>query len=109
MKSESGLNDIAKSKGFHVHAANSRIFIFDELKRQVIAKALGQEIEDMVLHKDESIMRRHFFQIRVEKNKGKEIKMVYDKRVIVIPDSEHLHMIDTLPYGHEKLQFVETL
>ena len=82
---------------------------FDELKRQVIAKALGQEIEHMVLHKNESIMRRHFFQIRVEKNKGKEIKMVYDKRVIVIPDSEHPHMIDTLPYGHEKLQFVEIL
>ena len=57
----------------------------------------------MVLHKNETIMRRKYFDVMVEENKGKQINMVYDKREIVSlvgHDPEEITEIDTLPWGY---------
>jgi len=108
MKSKSGKSDVCKSKGFYLHYGNKKIFNFDSLKKQVLAKSLGEQIAHLVLHKDETIMRRNLFRIVVERNKGKQIKMVYDKREIVPPTADEdgvIRMVDTLPHGHIDLLF----
>ena len=51
------------------------------------------------------IMRRQFFDIVCGTNKGKEIKMIYDKRQIVPPLENEwwdtVKIIDTIPHGFE--------
>ena len=64
----------------------------------------------MTLHTDEIIMRRKFFDIAVENNKGKGLNLVYDKRKILNPmvSLEEVTMVDTLPFGHRDLALYHT-
>jgi len=102
LKSHSGKADISKSKGFYLHYGNSKIYNFENLKKQVLAKALDEPIEHLTLHKGELVMRRHNFSIECFKNDGKKIRMVYDKRIIVPPsENETVYEIDTIPHGFE--------
>ena len=123
LKSRSGKKDIAKSKGFSLHYANQQKFTFKTLKTQVFYKALQEDlslsdfeetmihqnkrprIEKLVLHTNETIMRRKKFQIMVEENRGKVINVTYDKRKIRNPDVEYdeITVIDTLPWGHNEI------
>ena len=105
LKSFSGKKDIAKSKGFSLHFANSQIFNLETLKDQVICKVTEVENEKLVLHKKETIMRRKKFRILVEQNKGKVINMTYDKRQLKELteeefDEEDIYCVDTLPWGY---------
>ena len=102
LKSASGSHDITKSKGFSLHYRNKQIFTFEELKAQALAKATETDQKKMVLHLNEAIMRRQYFDVMVEMNKGKQINMIYDKRSIcslVGEDPELITEIDTLPWG----------
>ena len=106
LKSKSGTQDVTKAKGFSLHYTNQQVFNFDTLKDQVLAKALNMEKEFLVLHKNETIMKRDLFKILVNQNKGKQIKMVYDKRQICEPvfkSNGSLKMIDTIPFGYTDL------
>ena len=106
LKSKSGTQDVTKAKGFSLHYANQQVFNFDTLKDQVLAKALNMEKEFLVLHKNETIMKRDLFKILVNQNRGKQIKMVYDKRQICEPvfkSNGSLKMIDTIPFGYTDL------
>lgn len=95
---------IEKSKGFYLHYNNQKIYNFDALEKQVVSRSLGRETEDLVLHKDETIMKRKMFKIEVAKNTGKRMKMPYDKRVIVFPLCATPKVIDTLPHGHAMIE-----
>lgn len=88
LKSKSGTGDMVKSKGFSLHYKNHQIFNFEKLKQQVISKAKGEDIPKMVLHQDEMIMRRQYFQIVVEWNRGKMINLIFDKRMMQQPDED---------------------
>ena len=105
LKSHSGKNDVCKSKGFYLHHSNKQIFNFESIKTQVLAKAFDLPVDHLVLHQNEMIMRRHFFDIVCSINKGKEIKMIYDKRKIVPPGENEgwdtVKIIDTVPHGFE--------
>ena len=123
MKSKSGRRNIVKSKGYSLHYANQQRFNFDSLKEQVFYKALSEDLNIMVfeekmeaqkqkprlkrlvLHKNETIMRRKKFQVMVEDNKGKIINLTYDKRKILNPDEnyEDVTVIDTRPWGHDDI------
>ena len=105
LKSFSGTGDIAKSKGFSLHYNNQKVFNFETLKEQAIYKGLGMDIEKLSLHRNDVIMRRNRFQIIVERNKGKILNMVYDKRKILNPDCDYhlVTCIDTLPWGHRDI------
>lgn len=105
LRSRSGTNDIAKVKGCFLHYQNERIFNFDQLKEAVLCKAFGLDFAPIVLHKDERIMRKKYFEVLVEENKGKVLWFNYDKRSIVKPtDSfETVKCVDTLPFNHESL------
>lgn len=83
--SKSGKGNMVKSKGFSLHYRNSQLFNFEKLKEQVFAKACNIDLEKMVLHQDEMIMRRHMFEIIVEINRGKKINLVFDKRKMNFP------------------------
>ena len=72
IRTHSGFN-IIKSKGFYLIHANRQIFIFDTLKEQVIARARHIPIQNLVLHKGETLMRRNYFRIEVKINSGKEM------------------------------------
>ena len=93
------------------------------LKAQVFYKALQEDlsltdfeesmihqnkrprIEKLVLHTNETIMRRKKFQVMVGENGGKMIDVTYDKRKILNPDVEYdeISVIDTLPWGHDEI------
>ena len=123
LKSKSGKRDIAKSKGFSLHFANQQKFNFDTLKEQVLYKGLSEDLETMsfeyrmeaqnkkprleklILHKNETVMRRKKFQVLVEENRGKIINLTYDKRKILNPDEdyEEVTVIDTRPWGHDDI------
>jgi hypothetical protein len=123
LKSKSGKRDIAKSKGFSLHYTNQQKFNFDTLKEQVLYKALSEDLdvmafeekmeaqnkkprlERLVLHKNETIMRRKKFQVVVEENRGKIINLTYDKRKILNPDENYdeVTVIDTRPWGHDDI------
>jgi hypothetical protein len=127
LKSASGKHDVCKSKGFQLSVKNKEIFNFQALKDQVLHKAYGgifteeevdSDIEDIVeilaedlaprkkqkliMHKDEQLMTRDKFQIKVQPNPGKMIHMGYDKRVIMTPTvpMAQCTQISTLPHGH---------
>jgi hypothetical protein len=91
---------IEKSKGFYLHHNNALIYHFDALEKQVIARCRGEHVDDLVLHKDEMKMDRNLFQIVVRKDKGKRMRMPYDKRLILSPCDLYPKFIDTLPLGH---------
>lgn len=107
LKSFSGKKDISKSKGFSLHHNNSLIFNLSTLVEQVKSKALGTPKDKLVLHKNETIMRRKNFNVLVEQNRGKILNLVYDKRHIIplSPDSDFdsITQIDTLPFGHRDI------
>ena len=131
LKSASGNKDVCKAKGFTLSFKNSKIMNFESLKSQVLHKAMGgafisqeSEMDDdtldpemeqmvkrkkLVLHQNETIMRRNNFEIQVEENKGKMLNMVYDKRHILAPheDLSTVRCIETLPFGHEDIAFWE--
>ena len=53
-------------------------------------------------------MKRNLFRIEVEKHTGKKLKMVYDKRYIVNPESvarDDIKCVHTLPWGHKDIPF----
>jgi hypothetical protein len=105
---------------------NREIFNFDTLKEQILHKAYGgdftmeEDEEDerdelpitidfqprkkqkLVMHKNETIMVRDKFQLKVQENAGKVLNMGYDKRCIVVPNVpiEQVKEVKTLPYGH---------
>jgi hypothetical protein len=105
LRSFSGNNDISKIKGCFLHYRNEKIFTFNNLKHVVLCKAYAIDTEKMVLHKDETIMRKKYFDVLVEENKGKVLWLQYDKRVIVTPVQEfdQVTVVDTLPYNHVHL------
>jgi len=102
LKSFSGNNDIAKIKGCFLHYRNQQKFTFDTLKHTILCKALNLDTEKVILHQHEKIMRKKYFEILVEDNKGKVMWFNYDKRVIVTPSQkyDHVTVVDTLPYNH---------
>jgi hypothetical protein len=105
LRSMSGNNDIAKSKGFGMHYANQQVFNFEALKWQAIAKGMNVDLEKLVLHQNETVMRRNLFQVLVQNNPGKVLNMVYDKREIVWIDGslirpQEVTLVDTLPWGY---------
>jgi hypothetical protein len=72
LRSLSGKNDIAKSKGFSMHFTNQTIFNFDNLKEQILHHAINDPLPKLEMHKGEMLMRRDGqFNIAVEKNRGK--------------------------------------
>ena len=110
-----------KAKGFSLLYANQQILNFESLKEQVLIKALKEDVVSLTdtqfskkrrltLHTDEIIMRRKFFDIAVENNKGKGLNLVYDKRKILNPmvSLEEVTMVDTLPFGHRDLALNHT-
>lgn len=117
-KSASGKNDICKAKGFTLSFKNHKILNFESLKLQILHKAFGGEFKDpekgegveesknddritkLVMHENETMMvRNKNFSINVIQNPGKQLNMVYDKRVIVRPECsmDSVKCIDTLP------------
>jgi hypothetical protein len=115
MRSFSGKNDICKVKGITLSYKNKQVVNFDSIKDQVLHKAFGGDFCDedeedaqpnkkqkLVPHKNELMMRRNKFRLEVMENNGKMINMTYDKRCIVMPDSdvEDVTVIDTLPWGY---------
>ena len=98
---------IEKSKGFSLHFNNLKIFNYDSLEQQVISRSRGEDVTALVLHKDETVMVRNLFQVLVKTNKGKVMKMPYDKRIIVSPRDLYPKFIDTLPHGHQLLPKVK--
>ena len=64
------------------------------------------QVETLVLHTNETIMRHKQFQITIEENAGKVINVTYDKHKILNPDVkyEDVKMIDPLPWGLYKIQ-----
>jgi len=121
LKSFSGRKDVVKAKGFSLHYANQQILNFESLKEQVLIKALTEDVVSLTdaqfskkrrltLHTDEIIMRRKFFDIAVENNRGKGLNLVYDKRKILNPmvSLEEVTMVDTLPFGHRDLALYHT-
>jgi hypothetical protein len=58
--------------------------------------------QKLVMHKNETIMVRDKFQLKVQENAGKVLNMGYDKRCIVVPNVpiEQVKEVKTLPYGH---------
>ena len=103
LKSESGLQDVCKSKGFTLNHDNTKIFNFETLRDQVLAKGMGQNKANLIMHKGEMLMKRKNFSLLVEKNNGKRLKMVYDKRGIMKPTpnkNDEITDINTLPLGH---------
>ena len=117
MRSFSGKNDICKVKGVTLSYKNKQVVNFDSIKDQVLHmhKAFSGDFCDrneedtqpnkkqkLVPHKNELMMRRNKFRLEVIENNGKMINMTYDKRCIVMPDSdvEDVTVIDTLPWGY---------
>jgi hypothetical protein len=112
LKSHSGKEDICKAKGFCLSYKNAEIMNFDTLRERVLHKAMGgtfkhsetvedeESMEKLMLDEGDNIFRRKDFHISVEKNPGKVLNMVYDKRHIVVPKEPHPKCIDTLPLGH---------
>ena len=106
-----------------MHYTNQQVFNFESLKEQVFYKALSEDLdvmdfeermvqqnkkprlEKLVLHKNETIMRRKKFQVIVEENRGKVINVTYDKRKILNPveNYEDVTVIDTRPWGHDDI------
>jgi hypothetical protein len=106
LKSHTGANNVAKSKGFSLHYSNSEKFHYESLKRQVLHKACKQQIELLTLHQGDVDMRRDGqFHVGFDYSKGKTLKMVYNKRRIIRPTLplDDIRMIDTLPFGHKDL------
>ena len=112
LKSFSGKNDICKAKGFTLSFKNTLIMNFHALKDQVLHKALGGEFtvdedeenpakkQKLVMHRNETLMKRNKFQIEVVENPGKVLNVIYDKRQIIKPvNTHHITCIDTLPWG----------
>ncbi len=92
--------NMVKQKGFSLHYRNSQLFNFEKLKEQVIAKALGNPLDKMVLHKNEMIMRRNMFELIVENNKGKMINLVFDKREMqepLVDEEGNVYCVTTQP------------
>ena len=123
LKSRSGTRDISKSKGFSLHYSNQQDFNFESLKEQVLYKALSTDIaeqefeeqmvmqnkrprvEKLVLHRNETIMRRKQFEIMVEENRGKILNLSYDKQRLLNHNLEYndVTCVDTLPWGHDSI------
>jgi len=101
LRSKSGLQDVCKSKGFTLHHNNKKIFNFDSLKEQVLARAMGEDKAKLVMHQGEDMMRRDKFRMLVKPNAGKRLNMVYDKRGIMKPKRVE-HDVVTLPLGHKE-------
>jgi len=80
------------------------------LKDQILSKAIDEQKDKLVMHTNETIMRRELFNIEVHNNNGKQLNMTYDKRG-VLPTSattkEDIKCIDTLPFGHVDLCMLE--
>ena len=127
LKSRSGKRDISKSKGFSLHYSNQQEFNFESLKEQVLYKALSTDIEELefeermvkqnkrprveklVLHRNETVIRRKKFEIMVEENRGKILNLSYDKRRLLNPNSEYndVTCVDSLPWGHDSIHTYE--
>jgi G:T-mismatch repair DNA endonuclease (very short patch repair protein) len=94
-------------------------FVQERTKRRKVDLSTEEGFEDiwgeddmdkLVLHADESIMRRQKnFQIHVEKNRGKALNMIYDKRYIMVPieSIQDVSCVNTLPFGHEDIEYCE--
>ena len=86
---------------------------FDDLKifyneASVVSRYRGgEDVSARVLHKEETVMVRNLCPVLVKNNKGKVMKMPYDKRVIVSPRVLYPNFIDTLPHGHELLPLIK--
>ena len=73
----------------------------------MIARARKIPIENLVLHKGETLMTRNYFRIEVKINTGKEMRMPYDKRVIEFPWHHAPKKIETYPLGHYKTPILD--
>ena len=66
MCSFSGEGDVCKSKGFSLHSANQQVYNFETLNDQK---------EKLVMHTNETITRKFLFDIKVQKNSGKQLNL----------------------------------
>ena len=84
------------------------MFIFESLKKQFILKGLDLEITKLQLHMNETIMRHKKFEVQVENNQGKVIKMTYDKCFILNPQCAFVDVtiVNTLLFGHIDLDML---
>ena len=75
----------------------------DEFEEQMVMQQKRHRIEKLVLHRNETIMRRKKFEIVVEENRGKILNLSYDKRRLLNPNIgyEDVTCVDTLPWGHD--------
>ena len=89
-----------------MHYANQQVYNFESLKDQILSKAIDEQKDKLVMHTNETIMRRELFNIEVHNNNGKQLNMTYDKRAILptsVTTKEDIKMIDTLPFRHVDL------
>ena len=68
MKSFSVEHNVCKSKGFSLHYANQQVYNFETLKDQILSKAIDKHKEKLVMHTNETIMRRELFNIEERNN-----------------------------------------
>ena len=73
----------------------------------MIARARKIPINNLVLHKGETLMTRNYFRIEVKINAGKEMRMPYDKRVIEFPWHHSPKVIETYPLGHYRVPILD--
>ena len=106
IRSRSGFS-IIKSKGFYLNHANRQIFNFQALKEQVIARARHMPIQNLVLHKGETLMRRNYFRIEVKINFGKECACHTTNGSLSFVHITPPKVIETYPLGHDRVPILD--
>ena len=53
-----------------LHYANQQIYNFETLKGQILYKAIDDQKHKLVMHTNETIMRRNLLDIEVQNNSG---------------------------------------